>query len=468
MKKSSEQRIKHTIKTYQYSIVFNIIFLTWFIIFILLYIKPNYIEIENIKQNLVEVINQKKVIEKDWLTFSEFLWLREWVMSSIKGLSDNDKNIINSLKKMDWEWNEDPDRDFFDIEFINNTEANYDDFLKSKDSEIIKKEEEMLEDDRFQKMKLLIPSYADSWIAEETDLSDVKFVNYIERIIYTFNLTTDTPISIELKPLPNLGKDSKTRTSMLESSVFVIPLNLKLTWKKSDILNFIYYFENVWWISMEWDDDIKVKDALGDKFFGEPIALVWEYLRDSNGEETIIPPSYNLYDHQFAEIKSLSIDDYIVSTDISMPKKIDFYNFLKEKEWDYKMNAEIELYFYVKWLPNYEIQSFVMNVNDEFNSIKKEAETLMKKIESNSRDKMRYAAESAELKTIKFFLDSKQKEIDALVKSKQINISQYEKALEIRGKLNFITKEITDIKEIMGLIKHEDENENEDNNLTEN
>ena len=101
------------------------------------------------------------------------------------GLTD-DLYYANILKNVE--------ADFYSLHFKNTDAENYDVFLEEKSEEIrsLKNSENFQEQDR--KLQTLLPVYTSDTSLSDATLSEFHFVNYIENLLYSFNIEVEGDI----------------------------------------------------------------------------------------------------------------------------------------------------------------------------------------------------------------------------------------------------------------------------------
>lgn len=319
---------KRIIKWYYSNIILNILFLVIFIIISLYVIFPLYEDYKNNKNNLLVEINNYEKLQKYWLNFSDFLWLIT---------DDNTKLFATKM------WSE-----FFNNNLKNNSWKTYLDFLKEKEkivNELKKSDKIKFRDEKISK---ILPSYQE-WVIMNENMTDLEFINYIELLLRNFRLKSDSQIWInELVLVWN--KNTKNNIDSLSSQIFYIPLKLEIEWAKGDIVDFLYFLQNVWKVWSIKDNDISFyKDNVLDK-------NLWR--------------NNNIYENKIVDIESIELKDYIDTSSFIRSTYWEksvlwFLNFIRnwvEKSQVYKLN--ISLRFYVKWLPTYKLELYISKTID--------------------------------------------------------------------------------------------------------
>jgi hypothetical protein len=82
-------------------------------------------------------------------------------------------------------------KEFYDNHLKNIDNESFDEFIKEKTNELNSEENIKLIKDNKEQIINILPTYSESNIKlTDEQLSDYKFINYVESIIESFNLTT--------------------------------------------------------------------------------------------------------------------------------------------------------------------------------------------------------------------------------------------------------------------------------------
>lgn len=328
------------------------------IIYLFLYkILPSIKEIEEVKANVQNTYSWIKVIEKEWITLTEF------------------KNNVDKIKKSDDEKWEDwlyltevlksTDDDFFNKHLKNTSESDYNTFIEELNKKYLDNSDF---EDKTSVIWNILPVYSDEisdlW---KNSLTDYKFINYIESISEVFNIKFDSSIWIsELSLLEeySLWWDS----SALDTNIFYIPLSLNINWSKESILNFLYFIENVWKIWINKDLNVEVLNNVNKDFSEFKYKTLTK--KDINSD-------YNIFNNYIFDIKSISFDEYIDSSFDLSDDGTTFISYLKNTQWNEEITAKIDLRFYVKWIPIFKIENYIKQFVNDFSKIKNDVDVLM-------------------------------------------------------------------------------------------
>ena len=309
---------------------FYFVLTAWLAIFLIINIVPKIIEIEKEKTLTKEIYNSIEIIEKKGLTFSEFKVIAEaW---------NKDRVVLEILKNMT--------EDFYNENLVNETNKSYNYFLDAKNKELNSVENKAIVDNQIKQISTILPSYSLQPIDLWWDLlTDYKFVNYVESLIETFRLSTDSSIGIKKLELVEEYLGSNEEGGSLDSNLYYIPLNLIIKWNKSGIINFLYYVENVWNIIID-EEEIKLnKDYWFLSKNGIKIILEW----DKNTSD------YNIFSHQMIDI------EYLDSSYVDRWEN-DFKSFIIRNQANDEFEINVNLLFYVKGQPLYKTEEFIRNI----------------------------------------------------------------------------------------------------------
>lgn len=317
--------------------IFFILLLVWLAVFVFKIILPSIADINNKKIKTKELYTSIQKVTSEWIELSDFKKIANninwWVYI---------KEVVNNL-----EWN------FFRKNFYNSWKNNYEIFIKNKKSEINSKENLAIRDILNKKIFKILPSYSENFIGvDEEYLTDYKFINYVESIIETFNLERKSGFiwinKVVLLDEFSLKKEKNKKNQILENNIFYIPLKFILNWTKEDIVNFLYYIENVWNVSIL-NDNIEVEN--NDLLIKQRNKIILEW--DNNTK------SYNIYEHQLISIDKIEMDDYIDSYYVLRKEWVKLGDFIKSTQWNEKIDIEITLNFYIKGLKSYKVEEII-------------------------------------------------------------------------------------------------------------
>lgn len=338
---------------------FIIILLTFFI-----FAYPNIVEIQEKKQELSQVYDEYNEIIISWLPYSDF---KSQIMD--KNASNYTKELLKNISE-----------DFYNTHFIHTWSEEYDFFLTSIEQKIaeMKSSDAYLEKDK--NLNTILPTYnsnntswesvfSDVWsqqdFSENETLTDFYFIHYIENLLYSFNLSYQWDIGVW--NIMNIDQeemnDEDVQRDLLQENIYAIPLSFSIVWRKSDIVDFLHYFENVAVIEIS-DEGFKVPN---DGFIQKRI------------EGSVQTGVYNIYENQLADIVSLNIREYPNSSVKTTPSLV---YAMKTLQWKEKFELDVDLQFYVAGVPGYKMQSYINNFIEQYTKfsaiLKKDTQTFLK------------------------------------------------------------------------------------------
>jgi len=307
------------------------------IIYFLASILPWMNKIEEGKDSLSKTYTELERVILSWPNFEEF-------KSHISSTSANSNDLYTK------EVLDNIDDKFYNNLLVNNSGSiNYSDYLKILEDKYSDR------NDYQKKLNItsnILPYYSEIHTDWKIDvLTDYKFINYIESIIETFNVSSNDPIWIKDLEVAEWYAVNIWDSS-LETSIFYIPLDLTVSWTKESILNFIYYIENVWNVNIN-NDNLNVSKNIDKDFiwFSNKI-LKWQRPVEN----------YNIFNNQIIDIKRLELPEYIDSSFDPLDNNKSVILNVLETQWREKYKAKVSLRFYVKWIPVYILENYIDNV----------------------------------------------------------------------------------------------------------
>lgn len=361
---------KSIIIYFSFYAILIVLLIVIFLTVILSWIK----DVEEKKVATKNVYSNVEKIIKEWITLSEFKKLsNSW---------NNNKFVIEILKNID--------NNFYTENLVNSKYPTYSEFIKEKRKELNSvdyKEKLYLQSKKISK---ILPTYSEGFSLKE-ELTDYKFINHIESLIESFNLTTSDSIGISKVHLLDEFTMSNKKWDNLSSNIYSILLSLELTWSKSWIIDFLYFVENVWNITIK-EDDIYINKNYW--------YLYKNWVRKVLEWDRYTPWKYNIFEHQIMDVSKISINDYIDNRYASFRKGSDFKNFIVEKQWNDEFTVKVDLNFYIKWQPTYKIKSFISLNLDKHLKATKFINTLMKNPKLTNGNRISLSKENNTLKSL--------------------------------------------------------------------
>lgn len=419
----------NTKKDYSFQIfIINSILFLLFAGYLVLSAYPEIVEIEAKKKELSELSKRIEEAQTKGMTYADFNILKsKWI--------DKNSYLSNLLKNIT--------EPFYDRTIKNNGGGTFESFFQNKVKEIEAQKKENVVQKRDEIIQTLLPQYSSTdFLLEWEKLTDFKFINYVESILYTFNITTDSPIWInEIKPVEDYStqinwKKSKVDFESIDSNIYYIPLTLRIKGKKEGILDFFAYAQGVGSIKID-EGDIKV-------FTNETQKKVpW-------------PNPLNAYQNQLFDIESLLMKDYIDSS--INQSEWDFIEFVKETQWRDEMVIDVILRFYIKWLPNYKIKDFVKSTVKKYEDLNKIVNQKLKEINNMQGESWEVLIILNRFRTIGLELTNLEKPIDTLNamlwKSQSLD-DVYKAAITYHDRLVKIEKSLIDDSETLDILKND-------------
>ncbi len=368
--------------------IFSLLFVIWFSLVIVIHIIPQIDEIELLKSETLQLSKNLKAYEKEWIPLEN---LKTTIAENKKDLNIKlDDSYVNSLLS-------EISQDFYDKNLKNKTDSSYNKFIEDK---LEKFKDSSTNEEKIKLISKILPYYSDT-LKEEDGLTDFQFINYIESIIYTFGLSYNNAIWIkEIKQLDNYWL---TKTdSLLDKWIYEIPVELNITWSKSSIIDFLYYIENVWKLSVNEKNNeliINKEDPLNRWLFSEFRTKRLDWQRWKSWE-------YNIFNNQIIDIANIQMSKYIDSSDTWIDyswveDKQKFLKYIKSTQNKEIFEVKIKLNFYVKWLPKYKIENFISAFNTKLSKLTNETNLLLWKTSITSTEKQKLTSIKLNLENIK-------------------------------------------------------------------
>jgi hypothetical protein len=327
--------------------------LLWFVIstFVLIlflclfffWILPDIKLISTDKVALENTYNSYSWALKKWIDFTDFK-ANVWAWKDTK-----DDLYLKYLLNSTWSG------DFYNKKIMNN-DTNFNFSWSLTKTALLLQKDRMKNEKKIEKINKILPMYSsdsvnlvDTWV-----ISDFVLINKMESLFNTFELEYWNSISIsDITPLGSIS------TWSIDSDIFQIPMKVKLSWAKSNLENFIHYLENVWsfeivetWTWSEIYKDIKIynDDVIKNRanwkialYNDSTDAVDWNKIPNTDS-------NYDIYNNQIVNITNIKVKDEFIDDTVPDSKNIDL---------------DVELTFYVRWLPTYKVQNFLNNfIND--------------------------------------------------------------------------------------------------------
>lgn len=325
--------------------IFYIILLLSITLFIILSLMPSVNDIETKKEDTRDLYEKLVNVKKKWINYNTFKKL-----TILKRNSKEYKNILSNLTE-----------DFYINNLSNTWSISFNDFINNKTKEFSNDENTKIIAENDKQIFNILPTYSDKNInIWENILTDFEFINYIESIIFSFNLTNNDSIGIWNVVILDDYVNSLKDWGTYDSNIYEIPLNLNLNWRKKDIIDFLYFIEKVWTIKVNNNKMVVNTDSAFLSINDFPKVLVWDkYSSD-----------YKIFEKQIIDINNITFNWYL-DTSYKVRDNQNFIDFVKEKEWNDKFDIKVNLAFYVKWFPKYKVLNYINNIINNFKNLNK-------------------------------------------------------------------------------------------------
>lgn len=362
-------------------IAFSSLFWWWY------YLYWEISNIEEIKANTIELNTKLNSYKKEWIDFT--------TLGEI--LSEIDTSSMNDAEKKTLESNKiilkEIDENFYNNNFINKKENNFDSFINKKKEDYKKNNWDT--EKKLEIISKILPLYSAEKIDENT-LTDFQFINYIESIISTFRLSYKNYIWIkDIKQVENYVLSNTDKS--LDKTIWEIPVELDISWRKSSIIDFLHFIEKVWKITVNeesWEITVdREVDELNNPFSEFKTKLLNWQKRTWD---------YNIFNNQIVDIDNIILPEYIDSSDTEIKNSLEDNRFLKEiknSQDREKYEIKVKLKFYTKGVPLYKINQFKTDFNNKLKKTTSDITKILSNIKISSSEKQK-------LQSIKVALDN--------------------------------------------------------------
>lgn len=327
------------------SSIANLVFMIFLWSLALFFVVPGIIEMSDKKRKLREVVSEYETITREGISFLDL------------------RRLSSQLQTQGWEYTssvlKNINAQYYDDIFYSTWSQSFSEILENKRQETLDMKSSQEYQDKERVISKIIPVYTKDENLSQSRISDFHFVNYVENIMFTFNLSSQWEVWMwAIERVTNeleveLGEeetDSLIRNS-LEENIFRIPLKFEVVWQKSDVIDFIHFFENVGSVSVNGNDLEIYSDAFISK------ALTWQ---SPIGK-------YNIYENQVADIAFLGLKNYPDSSPISNSQWL--ISTMKTDQGDEKINLELQINFYVAGVPGYRMDMYINNFLERYTEL---------------------------------------------------------------------------------------------------
>lgn len=338
------------------SFIFNSILLIILMAIAIFYLYPQYNLSEEKINTFSDVSNNYQTLVEKGLSFTEFniIHKKDW-----KSLKWWDSALLNNILT-------DFREDDYNTHF-SHTGAIYEKFLDWKVIDAKEKREAQIGTNISTKINEILPEYSSDSSLVTDSLTDFKFINHIEWLLDTFQLSSKDKIWIW--QLTETWKESvkkwekSVKKNPLNGVIYEWKLKLDLIWEKKNIVNFIHYIENVWKITVD-NKEVNIYEETNSKFYidNNDERVKNNFLDISDYFKDWINP----YDGLIMEVDDLSFMEYMDSSDLPTPDWYNLVQLIKEWQANEKFQINITLKYYVKGLPTFKIEKFIEDVQARY------------------------------------------------------------------------------------------------------
>ncbi|MCH8518614.1 hypothetical protein LAT59_02545 [Candidatus Gracilibacteria bacterium] len=313
-------------------LVINFVFLVFLSGIMYFYLYQEIQGFEEIKTELSEDFDYYKNIQKNGVEFGRVSRL----MSDSGKLQDSYlRNIFTQLTPA-----------FYTQHFRNTTSESFRDFLVEKGGEIdaIKSTDEYRS--RYEMLDAILPIYSPDIRITQDDMSNAEFINNVENLLYSFNLTHRGEIGVRSLSLvsrtENPGNNQNNEEDNLSENIFMIPLDLTIEGMKGNIVNFIHYLSHVGSVTADLTNNSLI--PYNDSFLG-------------GSQETGLF-SESRYLRQIATIEEINFSDYIDSSPTQSSE--DFTSRIRSaSQFRERYQVRMTVNFYVAGYPQFRINEAI-------------------------------------------------------------------------------------------------------------
>ena len=183
----------------------------------------------------------------------------------------------------------------------------------------------------------------------------------------------------------------------LDKTIWEIPVELDISWRKSSIIDFLHFIEKVWKITVNeesWEITVdREVDELNNPFSEFKTKLLNWQKRTWD---------YNIFNNQIVDIDNIILPEYIDSSDTEIKNSLEDSRFLKEiknTQDREKYEIKVKLKFYTKGVPLYKINQFKTDFNNKLKKTTSDITKILSNIKISSSEKQK-------LQSIKVALDN--------------------------------------------------------------
>jgi len=368
MKQQVEQK---AIRRMKQKLIFSILWSITLIACVVFYILPEWRNISSIRAQTQEVIQTYEKYKKTGPSIEEII--TQWQNKEVQSILSTQQG-----------------RDFFFNYYINpaTDSEDYTEFLKNKYKTITGKQSQNTRD---AEVSRIIP-YFNQWFSvfeeenqennetknQNANLSHFSFINYIERLLYTFQLQNDSPLWVQAVYPVN------TETNEIESMISYIPIHLNLRGQRSDIVDFLWFMQEVAKIRSVENNTLFIKEDVVISDRDSPKYIIGQEDRED----------YNIYENQLVDIQEIFFPKHLDESSNIRHRTVrtpeDFINFIKSGRGGEYENLEMQLRFYVRSHPIYKIENYIQSVVTQYDTLHTQLTTNIAEPEQESTTRIDY------------------------------------------------------------------------------
>ena len=339
--------------------VINLVFFAVFLWIYLFHLHWEIRSFEQLKNELHNKFDHYQYIIKNGIDFQT----AQAHMN--QGSSSQDAFLQNILSQID--------DSFYKANFTNTESDTFLMFLQEK----VRETEQIMSSSTYMQrndvLDTLLPIYSPFISLGDNDMSSSDFINYIENILYLFNITHSGQIGIE-NLVPVVTQESLWEEAMnmeqsdgaapqqnsIDERIFAVPVNLEIQWRKWNIVNFIHFLTYVWNVSPDFENNSL--SVHNDSFF--------EWFAN----RSIVNRGY-LW--QILSIEEIRFPTYLDSS-VSQSNENFISRVRSPAQFSQVYNISLKLNFYVAGYPQFRISESIRNLLDELSQDLRQMDTALR------------------------------------------------------------------------------------------
>lgn len=357
-----------------HSLITNLIIVAILIAVGFYFVIPEYRISESHKIWVHNAKDKHTRLLSSWLTFDEF---KEVYAAGSDLYTWENLDLFNSILT---DFREDDFNNYF-----THTWSVYEDFIEKQILDAKEKRITQISTGLDSSIAEILPEYSWDSSLVTNSLTDFKFINHIEWLLDTFQLSTDSVIWIwELTDTSNVDENELNATikeNPLNGIIYEGVISLDLIWDKKNVINFIHYIENVWKINVE-NKEITLYEPSKIKVIKNPEGVI-TYRNNFLDMPKFINNDADIYNKLIMEVEEFYSEDYLDSSDLPTKNWYDFIQFIKEDQWTKRFEFSLKIKYYVKGLPTFKIDSFITNLQWRYTELLKITQEAFEDVNKN-------------------------------------------------------------------------------------